>query len=85
MLTVRGFKNFYRDETVVLLGREKVDGYIDIDLDVSKLEGKTGTATYPQIKDYIMKKYGLKVSGLYIGQIKGTPSRTRLFSGSSAV
>ena len=57
-------------ETVVLLGREKVDGYIDIDLDVSKLEGKTGTATYPQIKDYIMKKYGLKVSSLYIGQIK---------------
>ena len=58
------------DETVVLLGREKVDGYIDIDLDISKIEGRTGTATYPQIKDYIMEKYGLKVSSLYIGQIK---------------
>ena len=57
-------------ETVVLLGREKVDGYIDIDLDISKIEGRTGTATYPQIKDYIMEKYGLKVSSLYIGQIK---------------
>ena len=58
------------DETVVLLGREKVDGYIDIDLDTSKIEGRTGTATYPQIKDYIMEKYGLKVSSLYSGQIK---------------
>ena len=57
-------------ETVVLFGREKVDGYIDIDLDISKIEGRTGTATYPQIKDYIMEKYGFKVSSLYIGQIK---------------
>ena len=57
-------------ETIVLLGREKVDGYIDIDLDTSKIEGRTGTATYPQIKDYIMEKYGFKVSSLYIGQIK---------------
>ena len=52
-------------ETVVLLGREKVDGYIDNDLDISKIEGRTGTATYPQIKDYIMEKYGFKVSSLY--------------------
>ena len=33
-------------ETVVLLGREKVDGYIEIDLDIEKLEGKSGIATY---------------------------------------
>ena len=32
-------------ETVVLLGREKVDGYIAIDLDIEKLEGKSGIAT----------------------------------------
>jgi 23S rRNA (uracil1939-C5)-methyltransferase len=30
-------------ETVVLLSREKIDGYVEIDLDVEKLEGK---ATY---------------------------------------
>ena len=57
-------------ETVVLLSREKVDGHISIDLDVEKLESKSGTATYAEIKAYIKEKYGLSVSSLYIGQIK---------------
>ena len=57
-------------ETVVLLSREKVDGHINIDLDVEKLESKSGTATYAEIKAYIEEKYGYKVSSLYIGQIK---------------
>ena len=57
-------------ETVVLLSREKVDGHINIDLDVEKLESKSGTATYHEIKDYVEKKHGLNVSSLYIAQIK---------------
>ena len=57
-------------ETVVLLSREKVNGHINIDLDVEKLESKGGTATYAEIKAYIEEKYGYKVSSLYIGQIK---------------
>lgn len=58
-------------ETVVLLSREKVDGYVEIDLDVEKLESKSGgTATYAEIKAYVEKEHGLKVSSLYIGQIK---------------
>ena len=57
-------------ETVVLLSREKVDGYVDIDLDVEKLEGKSGTATYKEIKGYIEREHGFKVSTLYIAQIK---------------
>ena len=40
-------------ETVVILSREKVDGHINIDLDVEKLESKAGTASYPEIKDYV--------------------------------
>ena len=40
-------------ETVVLLGREKVDGYIDIDLDVEKLVGKSGTAIYKELSEYV--------------------------------
>ena len=28
------------------------------------------TATYPEIKAYVLDKYGFKVSSLYIGQIK---------------
>lgn len=57
-------------ETVVLLSRERVNGYVDIDLDVEKLMSKSGTATYAEIKDYVEKKYGLKVSSLNIAQIK---------------
>ena len=37
-------------ETVVLLSREKVDGHINIDLDVEMLESKGGTATSTEIK-----------------------------------
>ena len=29
-----------------------------------------GTATYEEIKKYVLDKYGLKVSSLYIGQMK---------------
>lgn len=58
-------------ETVVLLSGKKVDGHIDIDLDVEKLEGKSGTATYAEIKKYVAEhNNGMKVSSLYIGQIK---------------
>jgi 23S rRNA (uracil1939-C5)-methyltransferase len=57
-------------ETVVLLSREKIDGYVDIDLDVEKLEGKSGTATYKEIKEFVEREHGFKVSTLYIAQIK---------------
>ena len=40
-------------ETVVLLGDKRVDGHINIDLDVEKLESKGGRATYAEIKDYV--------------------------------
>ncbi len=62
-------------KTVVLLSDKKVDGYVNIDLDVEKLEGKSGIATYAEIKAYVEEKYGLKVSSLYIGQIKNTFNR----------
>lgn len=65
------FPNSFHVETVVLLSREKVDGHIEIDLDVEKLEGKSGTATYAEIKKYVADHNdGMKVSSLYIGQIK---------------
>ena len=47
-------------ETVVLLSDKKVDGHINIDLDVEKLESKGGTATYTEIKAFIKEKYGCK-------------------------
>ena len=57
-------------ETVVLLRGEKVDGHVEIDLDVDKPGRKSGTATYAEIKAYVEEKYGFKVSTLYIAQMK---------------
>ena len=79
------FRNDWLEETVVLLSREKVDGHISIDLDVEKLESKSGTATYAEIKAYIKEKYGLSVSSLYIGQTKdkaGIKERKKYNTGS---
>ena len=57
-------------ETVVLLRGEKVDGHVEIDLDVDKPGRKSGTATYAEINAYVEEKYGFKVSTLYIAQMK---------------
>ena len=57
-------------ESVVRLS-DKVDGHIDIKLDVEDLGLKAKGATYPEIKAYVKDKYGLNVSSLYIAQVKG--------------
>ena len=44
----------------------KVDFSLE-DMDLSEFKGK---ATYDQIKDYVLEQTGLKVSSLYIAQIK---------------
>ncbi len=57
-------------ETVCLLVRRN-SLHIDIDVDVEEmLQEKRGQATYPQIKEYVLEHSGLKVSSLYISQIK---------------
>lgn len=57
-------------ETVCLLVRRN-SLHIDIDVDVEEmLQEKRGQATYPQIKEYVLEHTGLKVSSLYISQIK---------------
>lgn len=44
---------------------------IDIDVDMEEmLQEKRGQATYPQIKEYVLEHNGLKVSSLYIAQVK---------------
>ncbi|MBR5280685.1 MAG: 23S rRNA (uracil(1939)-C(5))-methyltransferase RlmD, partial [Clostridia bacterium] len=58
-------------ETVVLLSRKDVHERIKFDVNVEDLHGRaSSTATYSEIKAYILEKYGLKVSNLYIAQIK---------------
>ncbi len=57
-------------ETVCLLVRRN-GLHIDIDVDVEEmLHEKRGQATYAQIKDYVLEQSGLKVSSLYISQVK---------------
>lgn len=63
-------------ETVVLLSKGVVDKdnfrkvKVDFsleDMDLTELRGK---ATYAQVKEYILNEFGLKVSSLYIAQVK---------------
>ena len=57
-------------ETVVVLGRQRIDSHISVDLDVKKLGIKSGNATYDDIKAYVREKYGFEVHSAYIGQVK---------------
>lgn len=59
-------------ETVVLLSRKTPDDTIEVDLDLDELDitAAESKATYQEIKDYVLKEFGLKVSTLYISQIK---------------
>ena len=58
-------------ETVCLLVLRNPVTHVNIDVDVEELvQDKRGQATYTQIKEYILAQTGLKVSTLYISQIK---------------
>ena len=59
-------------ETVVLLSKLKSTHHIEVEIkmdemDLTKSESK---ATYDEIKQYVFDKYGIKVSQLYIAQVK---------------
>ena len=46
--------------------------HIEIDLSIDELDltAAESKATYDEIKAYVLEKYGLKVSSLYISQVK---------------
>lgn len=57
-------------ETVCLLVRRS-GIHINVDVDVDEmLQEKRGQATYSQIKEYVLEQTGMKVSSLYISQVK---------------
>ena len=66
------FSHSVHVETVVLLSQQKPDDTIEIDLDLDELDATSAElkATYQEIKDYVLKEFGLKVSNLYISQVK---------------
>ena len=59
-------------ETVALLSKFDVDKHIDVEIKLDELDltSAESKATYAQIKEYILEKFDLKVSTLYIAQIK---------------
>lgn len=59
-------------ETVVLLSQQKPDDVIEVEIELDELDltSAESKATYAEIKDYVLKEHGLKVSSLYISQVK---------------
>ncbi len=59
-------------ETVLLLSQRKADDYVEVELELDELDvtSAESKATYAEIKDYVLKEHGLKVSSLYISQVK---------------
>ena len=59
-------------ETVVLLSQRKADDYVEVELELDELDVTSAESkvTYAEIKDYVLKEHGLKVTNLYISQVK---------------
>ncbi len=59
-------------ETVVLLSQQKPDDVIEVEIELDELDLTTAEskATYKEIQEYVLKVHGLKVSNLYISQVK---------------
>ena len=59
-------------ETAVLLSQQKPDDVIEVEIELDELDltSAESRVTYAEIKDYVLKEHGLKVSNLYISRIK---------------
>jgi predicted RNA methylase len=66
------FVNTLHCETVVLLSQQKPDDRIEVEIELDELDltSAESKATYKEIQEYVLEKYGLKVSNLYISQVK---------------
>ena len=63
----------HTDETVVLLSKGEIDSKnirVEFSLEDMDMSEFQDGATYPQIKAYVLEHTGLKVSSLYISQVK---------------
>ena len=72
---VRAFDQFPQTvhvETVVLLSKLNTKQHIEVELNLDELDltAAESKATYDEIKAYVLEKHGLKVSSLYISQVK---------------
>ncbi len=72
-LAVDMFPRTAHVETVVLLSKGEIDSKkvrVEFSLEDMDMSEFQDGATYPQIKEYVLEHTGLKVSNLYISQIK---------------
>ena len=73
VVTVECYPGTDQAETVVLLSKGEVDSKkirVEFSLEDMDMSEFQDGATYPQIKEYVLEHTGLKVSNLYISQIK---------------
>ena len=56
----------------VLLSQQKPDDVIEVEIELDELDltSAESKATYKEIQEYVLKEHGLKVSNLYISQVK---------------
>ena len=54
------------------MSQQKPDDVIEVEIELDELDltSAESKATYQKIKDYVLKEHGLKVSNLYISQVK---------------
>ena len=66
------FPGTYHVETVCLLSKLHSEKHIEVELQMDELDltAAESKATYEEIKDYVLEHTGLKVSSLYIAQVK---------------
>ena len=71
-LAVDMFPRTAHVETVVLLSKLNTKQHIEVELNLDELDltAAESKATYDEIKAYVLEKYDLKVSSLYISQVK---------------
>ena len=66
------FSNTSHVETVVMLSQLKPDDVVQVELNAEDLAltSAEAKATYEEIKTYVKRAFGFKVSSLYIAQVK---------------
>ena len=66
------FPHTSHTETVVLLSKLNAKQHIEVELNLDELDltAAESKATHDEIKAYVLENYGLKVSSLYISQVK---------------
>lgn len=72
MTAVDQFCETVHVETVCLLSKLNAKQHIEVEIKMDELDltAAESKATYDEIKEYVLEKHGLKVSSLYISQVK---------------